>query len=147
MKHVPQYEVVPVPQQFVGDVYSLLGRLMDPSEIEDAGDGVFEDVAEEEVALTPDLIERIYSESYDQHRKLFKYLAAHPGEWFYSDALAEALELPNGNKSLAGMLGALGRRAKHRYNGLRPLVSEWDQDAGQMRHMMTGEVAKVIAAL
>lgn len=146
----PEFLPVPTPREFVGQVYGLLARLM-----ADGGNGVGivegDSAAVEpgagEVALTPDLVRRMYEESLDPHRKLFKYLAKHPDEWIHSDALAKALQLGSGNKSLAGMLGAFGRRAKHRYNGLRPFVSEWDGSAGQVRHRMTAEVAKVVAPI
>lgn len=63
---------------------------------------------------------RAYDDSYEPHRRLLKVLADRPDRWMYSDELARVLELSGGSKSLAGMLGAFGRRAKHRYSGLTP---------------------------
>lgn len=140
------FERVPVPREFVGEVYALLGKLMDTGGAPTVN-GSGEELEEAEAELTPDLIRRIYSESHETHRRLFDFLAAHPGEWFYSDALAKELELPNGASSLAGTLGALGKRANHRYDGHKPIVSKWDYEAGQARHMMPPEVAKIIADL
>ena len=138
---IEEFQLIPTPAAFVGDVYGLLARLMADDGGEDGG------AAAEEIALTPELVRRMYEESQPAHRRLFKYLAERPDTWIHSDALAQGLKLQGGSKSLAGMLGAFGRRAKHRYNGLRPYISEWDHGAGQVRHLMPGEVAKVIVQL
>ena len=45
------------------------------------------------------------------------------------------------------MLGALGRRSNHRYEGKRAFYSEWDHLANETKHMMPAVVAKVIGAL
>jgi hypothetical protein len=146
-----QYEPVPTPRQFVGEVYALLARLMEtetettPSEIIDET-GVTE---EDSGPVTTDeaLIRRIYEESHEAHRRMLKRLAESPDEWVYGNQLAAALELAGGKKSLAGMLGALGRRSNHRYEGKRAFYSEWDHLAYEMKHMMPASVAKVIATL
>ena len=93
--------------------------------------------------LTDQLVKRMYSESEPSHRKLFKYLAARPDEWVFADKLAAGLQLSGGRKSLAGTLGALGRRCNHRYEGLRPFESALDH----ARHRMTSHVADIIKTL
>jgi hypothetical protein len=99
------------------------------------------------VTTDPDLIRRIYDESHEAHRRLLKRLAASPEDWISASQLARDLELSGGNKSLAGMLGALGRRSNHRYEGKRAFYSEWDHLAYETKHMMPNAVAEVIASL
>ncbi|MGO9322655.1 MAG: hypothetical protein ACLQBY_17890 [Solirubrobacteraceae bacterium] len=144
---IQQYEPVPTPRQFVGEVYALLARLMGttPPEIIDEA-GVPDD---DSGPVTTDeaLIRRIYEESHEAHRRMLKRLAESPDKWVYGNQLAAALELAGGKKSLAGMLGALGRRSNHRYEGKRAFYSEWDHLAYEMKHMMPASVAKVIATL
>ncbi len=102
---------------------------------------------EAKVSLTPELVDRIFDESHDAHRRLLKYLADNRETWLYSDQVALGLALPGGSKSLAGMLGALGRRANHRYGGLKPFYSEWDPVKGQAKHYMPAMAADVINQL
>src|SRR4051794_14593986 len=91
----------------LGDVYGLLGERLSGAapEVADPAAGV----------LTDDLVRRIFAESQPAHRKMLEFLASRPDEWMYSEDVAAALGLPHGQASLAGMLGAFGRRAKHRY--------------------------------
>lgn len=148
-----QYEPVPTPRQFVGEVYALLAQLMGTTEAEvaEGAEGADEAVVAEEAAgpvtADEDLIRRIYNESHEAHRRLLKRLADSPDEWIFASQLAKDLELSAGNKSLAGMLGALGRRSNHRYEGKRAFYSEWDHLAYETKHMMPSAVAEVIAAL
>ncbi len=146
MDTATHFELVPTPREFVGDVYALLARLMANND-EQVRNNLSTAADDEEITLTPALIRRMYEDSYEPHRRLFKFLATRPDEWIFPDDIVEALELGNGAKSLAGMLGAFGRRAKHRYGGLRPFESRWDVDAGQSKHRMTAEVAAVIDEL
>ncbi len=142
-----QYEPVPTPRQFVGEVYALLARLMGTTEVEVAGEAVVAEEAAGPVTTDEDLIRRIYNESHEAHRRLLKRLAESPDEWIFAGQLAKDLELSGGNKSLAGMLGALGRRSNHRYEGKRAFFSEWDHLANETKHMMPAAVAKVIGTL
>lgn len=144
---VAQYELVPTPREFVADVYGFLAKLMTESsptaEMPEAAPAA----AASAPTLTDALVKRMYSESEPSHRKLFKYLAARPGEWIFADKLAAGLELSGGRKSLAGTLGALGRRCNHRYKGLRPFESTWDHAKHQTKHRMSVDVADIINTL
>jgi hypothetical protein len=136
---------VQVPRSLLSDVYGFIASRT-------AGDGA---VAEEEqveaaakkVELDRDLVRRMYNESGDAHRKLMEYLAATPDTWQYSSEVAKGLGLPHGAKSLAGMLGAFGRRASHRYGENKPWVSEWDIAQSESRHQMPGWVAETINSI
>ena len=43
------------------------------------------------------------------------------------------------------MLGAFGRRAKHRYGGLKPWKTEWDPAREEARHLMPAAVADAVS--
>lgn len=152
MSRVMEFQQVPVPHAFVGDVYGLVARLMadNGAATHDSEEAMIEIVApEEEVPEYPtaEMVRRIYEESHETHRRLLKALTTRPDEWVSSEELAEALQLSGGRASLAGTLGALGKRANHRYKGQKPFISAWDAHTGQAKHLMTTEVAKVINAL
>ncbi len=139
-----EYVYVPVRKRWVPKVFELVTELEqsdqvvieepEPPPVEADGNG----------ALDPALVRRMYEESQEPHRRLMEYLAERPGEVIYTRALAEALGLPNGARSLAGMLGAFGRRAEHRYGGSKPWESEWDPAAYEAKHRMAPEVAEQI---
>lgn len=142
---VQQFEQVLTPRQYVGEVYALLAKLMGttPETVAEA-----EKVdAEDRVTTDPALITRIYKESHEAHRRLLKRLSESPDEWVSATELARDLGLEGGNKSLAGMLGALGRRCNHRYEGKRAFESDWNHIAGETQHMMPSAVARVIEKL
>jgi hypothetical protein len=93
------------------------------------------------------MLRQIFEDSLEPHRRLMLQMAEHPDEWRYSSEIAADLELEHGARGLAGMLGAYGRRAKHRYSGLKPWQSKWDSSREEMRHMMPAEVAETIRNL
>ena len=130
---------VPVPKQFLSSIYGKLAELMGGS-----GTTIGTEVRPQ---LDDQMVRRIYDDSLEPHRRLMRLMAVHPDEWRYSGEIAADLELENGARGLAGMLGAYGRRAKHRYGGLKPWESQWDSAREEMRHMMPGSVAEVIRTI
>ena len=97
---------VPVPADRVDDVFRFLLGLSKPEE--------------EDEAELDRLIQRIYRESEQRFRDLLLLLAHHPGTPMSTDEIADELKLYRGPASLAGMLGAYGRRSNHRYDGFFP---------------------------
>jgi hypothetical protein len=69
------------------------------------------------------LVQRAYKESADQMRRLLEFLAHHPNQEVSSYELADAIEAKFGWNTVAGMLGAFGRRCVNRYGRLEPM---WD---------------------
>lgn len=129
---------VPVPRASLPAVYRLLA---------DATSGVplVETPADDPKGLPdPDLIRRMYRESYEGHKRLMAFLAASPDEWASTAEIAEALGVPNKSRGVAGMLGAFGRRSKNRYGHKKPWVSEWDGAREEAMHMMPAEVAEIV---
>jgi hypothetical protein len=94
--------------------------------------------------LTADLVARMYRDSEQRHRDLLRFLADHHGTWIFTSDIENWLGVTTGSKGMAGMFGAFGRRAKHRYSGLKPWVSEWDDAHGEARYLMTAEVGEWI---
>lgn len=67
------------------------------------------------------LVRRAYKESADQMRELLEFLARNPGREVSSYELADAIEAKYGWNTVAGMLGAFGRRSVNRYGRSLPM--------------------------
>jgi hypothetical protein len=143
MEDINEFISVPVPIQHVTKVYELIARLAKGGE---AGPELPPEGGAKDGVLTQPLVERMYRESEGAHQRLLEFLADHPGEWLSSQAFADGLGLEHGRKSLAGSLGAFGRRADHRYGGLKPFESRWDGEGSQAKLRMGPEVAAWIKA-
>ncbi len=138
------YVAVFVPKQHLTKVYGFIASLDSPSSTE------VRPLADRQTAQewTPELIERQYRESPDSMKKFQKHLAAHPGQEFSTTEIAQAIGAKRGWNSVAGALGAYGRRVKNRYKrDSFPFQSRWEHTEGQQYHSMTPEVAEIIAAL
>ncbi len=129
-----------IPRPLLANVYGLVVQHEQGAQHEETDD---------EQPIGPDeaLVKRMYTESEPRHRQLMKLLADQPDKWLYTSQVAEALKLPHGSKSAAGMLGAFGRRASHRYDGAKPWVTEWDPAAYEARHKMSVDIARIIRSL
>ena len=146
------FVMVPVPAERVLEIYELLGRpegsgvggqgANTPSRLQR---GRVRDQGLSGPDVDRDLVIRMYTESLNQqHRRLIEYLADNAGEWIRTKDIAEALALKKGTRSLAGMLGAFGRRASHRYDSRWPFAAKRNlEDRGWMLRMDT-DVAAVI---
>lgn len=129
------YINVPVPEEHVPAVYALIARLQAGEQPEEAAPD------EPPPPLDEMLVAQMYGDSLPPHRAFMELLAGQPGEWIYTGEAADALDLPKGSKSLAGMLGAFGRRAKHRYGGVAPWEDAWNPERREARYRVTPEVA------
>jgi hypothetical protein len=137
-----------VPRALLSDVYehiAKLSRAMEPALLGTDSPGQAQTDADP--AVSDKLLRRMYDESEPPHRRLIEFFAENPDRWMYTSEIASDLDLPHGNMSLAGMLGAFGRRAKHRYEGKTPWRSEWDPARGEVRHMMPQAIADLVGSL
>ena len=139
---MPDFVYIPVPSEWATAIYKQLAALSEGS-----SETVGAPSDSEVVQLDDALIERMYGESYAAHRQLLDYLADHSGEWLYTSGLAEALDIEHGARGVAGMLGAFGKRANHRYGGLKPWETEWDGRREEAKHRMDPSVASVIKSI
>lgn len=134
---VSDFVYIPVPANFASSVHRLLADLAERDT--EAGP-----TAEAVLYLDAGLVERMYLDSHEGHKLLMQYLAAHPDEWVYTSEIAVALSHEKGSRGVAGMLGAFGKRANHRYGGLKPWETKWDGHREQAQHRMDAAHAKTI---
>jgi hypothetical protein len=133
-----------VPKEHLAKVYGFIATL--------DGDGsqtpAPATTTTEETTWTPELIRRQYAESPKFIKHFQQLLAKRPGEWLTTKEVATALNAPRGSKTVAGALGAYGRRVSNRY-GMRtfPFERQWLHAEGQQSFSMTAEVAAIITAL
>ena len=93
------------------------------------------------IYLDSNVVIQMYRDSEERHRKLMEILAEAEGRWLYTAELADALGVKTGSKGMAGTFGAFGRRAKHRYKGLKPWESSWEPVRDEARYRMDPEIA------
>ena len=97
---------------------------------------------------TTDLIRQAYKESADPMRKVLLFLADHAGEEVTATKIAEATGAKYGWNTVAGMLGAFGRRSVNRYKRKEPMWELRQGPAGGLLRMpaAVAQVIKTVAA-
>lgn len=128
-----------VPKLHLKQVYGFLATL---------GDEPAKSPSEEGRPWSPELIRRQFEESQDTIKRLQKILANKPGERFLTSDLASQLKAHKGSKTIAGALGAYGRRVANRYDMTSwPFDATWEHAEGQMSYCMRTDVADIINGL
>lgn len=126
------YVQVPVPQHLVPAVMSLITQ------------------STEEVprtaAWTEKELRKLWSESADNIRRTLTLLASNSGNTVSGQTIArEVLGKEDKGHSIAGMMGAFGRRMKGRHKGRSPMTAEYDAQAQEWRYsMVSPEVGQII---
>ena len=142
------YVLIAVPTQLVPAVTEFIGRQSSgswPSIREAAVARVIERDGEVINGWDRSLIERAYNESANPMRSLLRFLATHADREVSADEIAEGIGVKDWN-SVAGMLGAFGRRSSNRYGREHfPWEVRWDD--GKTRSKMPGSVAVIINSL
>ena len=140
-----QFVPVPVPPDLVPDVFQLvLDRLREQPEgssptAPDAGSGEW---PEEDLA-------NFFFSSSENPQAIMALLAEHPTEGLTTEDFARAIgkaDDPRGTWSVAGVLGAIQKSAKHRHRRDWPFQVSHDPANGTYRYTMQPDYAKVIAA-
>jgi Family of unknown function (DUF6416) len=125
---------VPVPTDRLIEVYRLLGGAPDVSATAPEKD---------QQPWTAGSLETTLRAASATIQGLARYLAEHPGEEITTTEVADALGLQFGWNSLAGALGAFGRRLANR--GLSfPWATWYSPDDGKSRMMMEPDVAALV---
>jgi hypothetical protein len=75
---------------------------------------------------------------------ILKALADRPGEWLTSHDLAAAIGRKADWKTVAGTLGAFGRRCKNRYKMSLPIERRFDHQINVKVCRMNDEMARLI---
>lgn len=143
-------ELVPVmvPRSVLSDVYKLLGGANVAGQDGVEHTGVAGDWPD-------DLLRRAVEDSPPGMRVIFEALAQNPGRWLTAEDLAEALQVrlpehggpskPNADwNTVAGTLGAFGRRARNRYNSDQvawPFEVRYDYERGRYSYRMSDHTA------
>jgi hypothetical protein len=129
---------VPVPADRLLEVYRLLGNPSPEGAMtSDRGQGLWTDA----------MLESTLREASPTIQKLARYLAEHPGEEITTERVASALELYRGWNSLAGALGAFGRKLANRDLSF-PWESWYSAQDGKSRMRMDHDLAaRVLAVL
>jgi hypothetical protein len=80
-------------------------------------------------------------------RKTLSVPAASAGKPVTGDTLAKCLGHEEAGHTIAGMMGAFGRRLKHRHQGNWPFHAKYNAVAGKWEYTMPAEVAELLAKI
>ncbi len=121
-----QYVLMAIPAELVPAVAALVAEC-------DAEERPFPSQAESAErpminGWTESLVKRAYQESADPMRRVLLFLAKHGGREVTSEEIADAIDAERGWNTVAGMLGAFGRRSTNRYGRKHPM---WDVRQGE----------------
>jgi len=95
-----------------------------------------------------DLVQRAYRESADQMRRLLRFLGDQPNVEVSSYELADAIGARFGWNTVAGMLGAFGRRSVNRYGRDEPMWEyRFDGDGRILITMPNGPAEAIQSAV
>ncbi len=138
-----QYVLMAIPAQFVPEVAALIAAfdvsspVLLPEASSDDGPMIN--------GWTEDLVRQAFRESADPMRNVLLFLAHHGGEEVTAVEIADAIDAKRGWNTVAGMLGAFGRRSVNRYKRSQPM---WESREGVERtlYRMPVAVATVIKA-
>ncbi|MGH2879585.1 MAG: DUF6416 domain-containing protein [Solirubrobacteraceae bacterium] len=93
---------------------------------------------------TEDLVRQAFKESADPMRRVLLFLAEHGGEEVTSTEIADAIDAERGWNTVAGMLGAFGRRSANRYKRRFPMWSSREGEDGASLFKVPVAVAEAI---
>jgi hypothetical protein len=138
-----EFVSIPVPAKHVTRVYGFIASLNGGAELPSRGDAV-----EKGTDWTDELIERQFNESPEFMQRFQKLLAEEPDQWFSTTTMAKRLNARKGSKTVAGALGAYGRRTSHRYamKGW-PFQYRWNHSEEQQYYSMDKKTAEIIRGL
>lgn len=134
---MPNYINVPVPEHLVPAVMALISEQMKPTPSPAAAP-----------APTPALVatvssewseaefKKLWDESWQPMRTVLTKLAENGGKAVSGDELAKVIGKEKKGHSIAGMMGALGRRIKHRHNGRWPFNGHWNAELYRWEYVM-----------
>jgi len=134
---------VPVPERLVGEVMALIaarwaGAANAADSIRPPGAATHADWGEVE-------LRKLWGESGKPMRAALRLMTAHGGNPVSGDEIAKALGKKERGHTVSGMMGALGRRLKHRHNGRRPFSAKWNAAEASWEYTMPATVARALA--
>lgn len=136
-----QYVQIPVPEHLVPDVMALIVARTEATAATPApsvGSASF---------LTASEVPKAWEASAMPMRKVLAYIAARPGKNVAGDELAKVLGKTDRGHSIAGMMGAFGKRMKNRHGGRWPFEAKWNAVDARWEYCMPASIAAVISKL
>lgn len=135
-----------VPKRHLSRIYGYISTLDEDAASGESAPTPAADA--EEPTWTPELVRRQFLESPEIIKRFQKLLAAHPEEWFSTATIATQLNAAKGSKTIAGALGAYGRRTSNRYKMTSwPFKHDWNHIEGQQYYSMDKDTAETINGL
>jgi hypothetical protein len=139
-----QYVLMAIPTQLVPQVAALMADF-DVTGVQVVTERQAGDNGSMINGWTEDLVRRAFKESGDPMRRVLLFLAQHADQEVTATQIGEAIEAKYGWNTVAGMLGAFGRRSVNKYKRPKPM---WEvrqgPDGGLLK--MPVAVAGVIEA-
>jgi len=135
---------VPIPEEHLGAVYELLGQLSSGGNGK-APPGEPEAPKEQPEWWNEKRLRKAYDQSSPAQQKILKAMASGKGKWVpVSDVVAQLGKDADWN-TMAGALGAFGRRIKNRYKAKeRPFTIRYNHELGEKEYLMPPGTAKII---
>jgi hypothetical protein len=138
-----EFVQVPVPPHLVTEVMALIAARTNAG-ARTAPTDELPQAAEASEQWTVDELKRLWDESAPAMRLVLAALAQRPGTPVSGDELADSLGKRRGH-TIAGMMGALGRRLKHRHAEKAPFSSRWNALDGRWEYVMPSAVAEAFS--
>jgi hypothetical protein len=141
---------VMVPRKHLSRVYGLIAKLdvgdesatvLIPSKPNANGNARSSD------EWTPSRLRKMLQQSPPAMKDLLRAMAEHPDEWLTTEQLAQEIQNnPAADwKTVAGTMGAFGRRIKNRYGlDTLPFEKRYDHDAQSKVYCMSCEIAGLV---
>jgi hypothetical protein len=133
------YVMVAIPAELLPEVTELVERRR-----ADLGDGTADSGGFLLHGWDEPTIRRAYRESGDNMRKILRFLAQNAGREVDADEIASAIGARFGWNSVAGMLGAFGRRSANRYGKHLPMWEQRYDDRDRVWMLMPESIAAAI---
>lgn len=143
---------VAVPEEHLGTVYSLLGQLASGKNGSETPSGETEDALSGYLGEEPILwwnekrLRKAFDQSSPAQKAILKGMASGNGKKWVT--VSEIVKLMGGKadwNTLAGALGAFGRRCKSRYKAkTRPFTIRYNHELGEKEYLMPASVAQAI---
>jgi hypothetical protein len=91
---------------------------------------------------TEEELRKVWRDSGPAMRTTLELLAKHEGKPVSGDRIAAALGRKDRGHTVAGMMGAFGRRMKGRHGGRWPFTAEWNAANGYWEYLMDADTAE-----
>lgn len=119
------YINVPVPEHLVPAVMTLISEQMTPAPVATSG-----------AEWSESELRKLWNESGPRMKKILALLAENGKKAVPGGDLAKVIGKEKKGHSISGMMGALGRRLKHRHGGKRPFAGHWNADLHRWEYVM-----------